>query len=313
MISPGLVLFCVFLFAMSVSLKIRFAAGAKSQKHVDDCAGAATLTKKGTVHPENSDTTWNLVNPFYAEVEFNSASEAAASLKGAVLCYTEPSSASTLKASWPENEGLTKVTSDPKVVQYVFNTVSPSAARGRKTYGTGKGTIIITQGAQKFLVNGELDGLTHTHRSKPDHRRHATIWPPVASASTIQASSTAPSGAGAQWHTDQPYHVQFKYQTTSNAANFQAAQLVYVSDDSTHTAYWPMTYASLVSTNLFGVPTGVIDLFFRPYSAPIGARRPRLLGTGKGTIIITQNVAGVLVDSVLAFNGGVTQFALTGP
>jgi hypothetical protein len=317
MLTPGVVLCCLFVIALSVCLNMRFAARAKSPKHVDDCAGADMLPKKGKVLPASSDTTWNLANPFYAEVEFGAGSDAAAALKGAVLCYTEPSSGSILKATWQENEGLTGVTSNSKIVKYAFNTARPTSARGDERLGTGKGTIIVTQGAQKYLVDGLLDNLTHVHHGKPDKRAHATIWPPASTATTpqIQAATAAPTGANAQWQTDTPFHLRFRYQTTSDVFNFQAAQLIFTSDDSHHTAFWPMTFATDVNTNLFGVPTGFVDLFFRPYSAPLavsGTRR-HLLGTGKGTIIITQNVSGVLVDSTLVFSGNVTQFNLTGP
>jgi hypothetical protein len=297
MSATSFLLFSLVCVALSFGLRVMFATRARSEKAPDDCAGAAPAAKKGTLG--EYDKSWTEAVPFHATVQFTDAADADTARTSAVLCYTEIIGGVAKTATWPEDRAHSTSLPNKNQIKFAFTPVSPKASDERHhVLGTGKGTIILTQGATKYTVSGTLDPLKHGRGLTVTSG--GTSWPPTPpSTSAVQASTASPV---VSWKADNPITISFTYASASQAASFATALLVYVDDNLLDVGYWPMTLATTVNTT-----SGKVSLVFRPYTVP------QPFGTGKGTIIVTQSTSTGLADNILTFSDGSHVIKLSGP
>jgi hypothetical protein len=301
MSAMSFLLFSLFCVALSCGLRVMFAMRARPAMAADDCAGAAPAAKKGTLG--EYDKSWTEAVAFHATVQFTDAADADTARTSAVLCYTEIIGGVARTATWPEDRAHTTSIPNKNQIKFAFTPVSPKALDERHhVLGTGKGTIILTQRATKYTVSGTLDPLKHGRGLTTTSG--GTLWPPTPPAASAIPSSTPPPSTSTpvSWSVDTPITISFTYASTTQAANFATALLVYVDDNLFDVGYWPMTLATTVNAT-----SGKVSLVFRPYSVP------QPFGTGKGTIIVTQATSAGLVDNILTFADGSHVIKLKGP
>jgi hypothetical protein len=282
----------LLLVAFWYCLRLLFASRAQPSKADDGCSGKLPSSKKGTLGTHKN--TWQEGEPFYVEVDFTADSDADVNLSKAVLCYSDIEGGG--KATWHQDVEKTHLVPHKNTICYAFTPVKPAGPEGR-VLGTGKGTIVVTQGVTRYLVDGEMALKCQLRRAL---HQLGTLWPPFlpAAASNTIVSTTKTTDAGAipaTWKADATYTVAF----ASKSPNFNnpvSTALLVNSDNVTETSYWPLV-SSTVSSPDMGV-TFNVTLVFRPYGTTHSD------GTGKGTIIITQNISSKFVDFNLKFKDG---------